>query len=228
VIRAVTLDATRTLFEPRDLVGDYARVLARHGVAIPADELELAIVEAWAEFSAASDPSRDRFASEPGGSRAFWRRYLERVCALAGAARPTRFAAAELYDAFAHPELWRVYADVRPALEQLIDEGLRLAVVSNWDERLPRLIEALGLAPYFEVVVVSAEVGVEKPHPAIFETALERLRLEGPAVVHVGDRALEDVEGAEGAGIAGLRLARDGSGDLDSLTERAGRLAVIA
>jgi len=144
-IHAVSLDATRTLFEPRDLASDYARVLARHGTELATAAIGGAIVDAWAEFSAASDPARDRFANEPGGSRQFWRRYLDRVCALAGAPRPSRFAAAELYDSFARPELWRVYPDVRPALEQLGAAGLRLAVVSNWDERLPLLLARLEL-----------------------------------------------------------------------------------
>jgi len=227
-IHAVSLDATRTLFEPRDLASDYARVLARHGTELATAAIGGAIVDAWAEFSAASDPARDRFANEPGGSRQFWRRYLDRVCALAGAPRPSRFAAAELYDSFARPELWRVYPDVRPALEQLGAAGLRLAVVSNWDERLPLLLARLELDRYFDAVVVSAEVGVEKPHPRIFEVVLERLELGAEAVVHVGDRELEDVEGAEAAGLAALRIARDGRGDIASLGELAERLAAIA
>ncbi|HSM13961.1 MAG TPA: HAD-IA family hydrolase [Thermoanaerobaculia bacterium] len=228
MIRAVTLDATHTLIEPLDLVGAYAGVLARHGIEPGVEALGRAIVDAWAEISAASDPARDRFAHEPGGARAFWRRYLERVCALAGAERPSRFAAAELFDAFAHPELWRVYPDVLPALERLKGSGLRLAVVSNWDERLPALLERLDLARWFDAVVVSAAVGVEKPHPRIFAVALERLGLAADAVVHVGDRQLDDVEGAKGAGLAALRLDRRGDGDLASLDQLIERLAAIA
>jgi len=228
MIRAVSLDATHTLIEPRDLVGDYARVLARHGVAPPVQALERAIVDAWAEIAVTSDPARDRFAHEPGGARAFWRRYLERVCALAGAERPSRFAAAELYEAFARPDLWRVFPDVVPALERLTASGHKLAVVSNWDERLPQLLERLDLARWFDVVVVSATIGVEKPHPRIFEAALEGLQLDAATVVHVGDRQLDDVEGAEAAGLSALRLDRRGGGDLASLDELVERLQAIA
>ena len=98
-------------------------------------------------------------------------------------------------------------------------------MVSNWDERLPRLLAALGLAGHFEAVVVSAEVGVEKPHPRIFEAALERLALAADEVVHVGDHAVEDVEGARAVGLRALRLARDGGGDLASLEELPAALA---
>jgi putative hydrolase of the HAD superfamily len=227
-IEAVTLDANRTLFAARDLGGEYARVLARHGLELSAEALDEAIVTAWREFGCAADPRRDRFASHPGGSRGFWRRFVERVCALAGASRPSPFAAAELYERFAEPGPYRVYADVEPALAPHAGRGGRLAVVSNWDERLPRVVAGLGLAGRFETVLTSAEAGVEKPHPAIFAAALERLGVAPAHALHVGDSAREDVEGALAAGLGALRIARDGGGDLTSLEELAARLDAIA
>lgn len=228
MIEAVTFDATRTLIAPRAPGEEYARVLARHGVVLPAAELERAIAEAWAQFACAADPARDRFAAHPGGARGFWRRLLERAAELAGGERPSPFAAAELYERFAGPEPWRVYDDVRPALAALGEAGVRLAVISNFDERLPRLLERLDLASPFEVVVWSQSVGVEKPHPRIFETALERLGVAPARALHVGDRAREDVEGALGAGIAALRIDRAGGGDLAALTDLPARLATFA
>jgi len=228
MIRAVTLDANHTLFEATDLGGEYARVLARHGVEIAAADAGAAIAVAWSEFSCAADPARDRFAAHPGGGRGFWRRFVERVCALAGAPSPSPFAAAELYERFAGAAPYRVFADVEPALAELRRGGARLAVVSNWDARLPRLLAELGLARHFEAVVASEEVGCEKPHPALFAAALERLALPAGAVLHVGDRALEDVEGARAAGLHALRLDRGGGGDLARLTELPGRLAAFA
>lgn len=228
MIAAVTLDANHTLFEAADLGGEYARVLARHGVALAAGDAAAAIAVAWSEFTCAADPARDRFAAHPGGARGFWRRFVERVCALAGAPAPSPFAAAELFERFAGAGPYRVFADVEPALAALGGRGVRLAVISNWDERLPRLLGELGLASRFETVVVSAEVGWEKPRPEIFAAALERLALPAAAVLHVGDRGLEDVEGARGAGLHALRLDRGGGGDLASLGELADRLAAFA
>lgn len=228
MIEAVTLDATRTLFEPRDLGGEYARVLARHGLDRPASDWAAAVVTTWREFACSADPGHDRFAAHPGGARGFWRRFVERAAALVGAAPPSAFAAAELYDRFARAAAWRVYDDVEPGLSSLAASGVRMAVVSNWDERLPRLLDELGLAPRFAAVVVSSEVGVEKPHPRIFEVALERLRSRAERTIHVGDAALEDVEGARAAGLHALRLDRRGGGDLARLDELAGRLASFA
>lgn len=228
MIAAVTLDATGTLFAPGDLAADYARILGRHGVALDRAQLATLLPEVWREFACAADPARDRFASHPGGARGFWRDVVDRVTARAGAARASPFAFAELYDHFARAAAWRVYDEVPAALSQLAAAGVRLAVVSNWDERLPRLLHELGLAERFAAIVVSAEVGVEKPHPRIFAVAAERLGERPERILHIGDRRLEDVEGAQAAGLQALWLARDGGGDLDDLAALPERLAALA
>jgi putative hydrolase of the HAD superfamily len=228
MIRALTFDATGTLFTPRDVGGTYARVLSRHGVGIEPAEVVRLLPEVWREFACAARPERDRFASHPDGARGFWRDVVVRVCLRAGSEPPPPFAVAELFETFARADAWRLYPEVVATLDALAALGLRLAVVSNWDERLPRLISALGLAPRFEAIVVSQSIGVEKPHPAIFRAALERLGVSAEETVHIGDRRLEDVEGAEAAGLHALWLARSGGGDLDSLSALPGRLEALA
>ena len=140
------------------------------------------------------------------------------------AGRPFAEAAAELFERFAHAEAWQVFADAREALPTLRAAGLRLAVTSNFDARLPRLLADAGLAGFFDAVVYSEEVGVEKPHPAIFEELLERLELPAGDVLHVGDSRRDDVEGARAVGMQALWLTRrapdrPGRGDLRSLRE---------
>lgn len=228
MLRAVTFDATGTLFAPRDLGTTYARVLARHGVEIAPASVRALVPEVWREFACAADPAHDRFARHPQGARGFWRDVVARVCARAGAPPPPPFAVAELFEAFARADAWRLFDEVPDVLAALAARNLKLAVVSNWDERLPRLVERLGLTPRFAAIVYSQQVGVEKPHPAIFAAALERLRVSPSEALHVGDRRLEDVEGATAAGLHALLVARAGGGDLDSLAELPGRLDAIA
>lgn len=227
-IAGVGLDATGTLFEPRDLGGEYARVLARHGIELEPARLARLVPEVWRELACLADPRRDRFLAHPGGARGFWRDVLDRLLERADAPPASPFAAAELYERFAEAGAWRVFPDVVPALERLRGAGLRLAVISNWDQRLPRLLEALDLAARFDAVVVSSAVGVEKPHPAIFAAAAERLGADPERLLHVGDRRLEDVEGALGAGWRALLLDRRGGGDLADLAGLAERLGAGA
>lgn len=102
------------------------------------------------------------------------------------------------------------YAAVVPRLAR----RYRLGLLSNFDDaRTAREILAdTGVAQHFEVVVISAEVRVRKPHPEIFASLLRRLDLASSEVLFVGDNPREDVAGARGAGIAVVWLS-DGKGE---------------
>lgn len=219
-VEAVTFDATGTLFHSPRLGAIYSQVLGRHGVEVGADEAARRVHTVWRELDCREQMDRERFGAHPGGARGWWRRFLDRFCEYQGAAPASPFAATELFDRFARAAAWEVYPDVVPALEALAGRGLRLAVVSNWDPRLPRLLEELRLARHFDAVVHSAAVGVEKPHPEIFRRALAALELPAERVLHVGDSRRHDLEGARAVGMRALLLDRDGGGgDLPSLSE---------
>lgn len=221
-IRAVTFDVTHTLIHCPRLGEIHAEVLGRHGVRVAPDDAERLVRLVWQELACVADPARDRFTSHPEGPAGWWKRFLERLCEHLGAPPLSRFAAAELYARFARGDSWEVYPDVRESLAALRAQGLRLGVVSNWDHRLPDLLKSLGLARSFEALVYSSEVGVEKPDPRIFESALRRLEIDPGqpgAALHVGDGRLEDVEGAQAVGMRALHLTRGrGAGDLRDLT----------
>ena len=88
---------------------------------------------------------------------------------------PSQTFFGELYSHFAKAECWHVYEDVIPTLTALRQQGIRLAVISNWDDRLRPLLKSLELAHWFEVIHVSAEIGAHKPDARIFQTAAESL-----------------------------------------------------
>ena len=94
----------------------------------------------------------------------------------------------------------RQVATHSPALlESLRERGLKLGLVSNAFDPgwlLHRDLEQMGLADRLDFAVFSSEVGKRKPHPAIFETALEALGVAAADAVFVGDRLVEDVRGA--------------------------------
>jgi putative hydrolase of the HAD superfamily len=100
--------------------------------------------------------------------------------------------------------------DAVPALDALRDRGHRLAMVSNWDYTLPDELERLGISHYFEVVAVSATLGVAKPDPRIFHHALQALGVEAGDAVHCGDHPEKDCEGARAAGIRAVLVDREG------------------
>jgi putative hydrolase of the HAD superfamily len=114
-----------------------------------------------------------------------------------------------LYHDFGTPKPWRIFEDVLPTIDVLRERGTRLAVISNWDDRLRRLLELMGLADKFEAILVSAEVGHTKPAPEIFQVAAEALQLPPAQILHVGDSENEDHHGAQVAGFQSRWLCRD-------------------
>ncbi|HEX3527451.1 MAG TPA: HAD-IA family hydrolase [Thermoanaerobaculia bacterium] len=229
-IEAVTFDVTNTLIHSPQLGELYAEVLSRHGVTVTPDAAARLVREVWQELACLAERGRDRFTAHPGGPRGWWKRFLERMCERLEAPPPSPFAAAELFYRFATPEAWEVFPEVPAVLARLRARGLRLAVVSNWDPRLPDLLESLGLARSFDAIVYSSEVGVEKPDPRIFLSALGRLKVEPAAALHVGDGKVEDAEGAAAAGLHALLLDRrrgvGKGGDLHDLAPLPGLLVV--
>lgn len=92
------------------------------------------------------------------------------------------------------------------ALARLRKAGLRLGIVSNSDGRVEQALAMAGLRDYFDVVVDSGLVGVEKPDPAIFQTALDALGVAPEEALYVGDLYEVDVLGARAAGMDAVLL----------------------
>lgn len=88
----------------------------------------------------------------------------------------------------------------------------RVVIVSNnlLEEQQEKLRHC-GLDRYVDVLVVSGEVGVSKPHPRIFEVALERAGVAAGEAVMVGDSWANDVEGARAVGIRAVWFNRGGA-----------------
>ncbi len=89
--------------------------------------------------------------------------------------------------------------DTHALLEALRDRGLKLGLVSNAFDPgwlLHRDLEELGVAERLDFAVFSSEVGKRKPHPEIFERALDALGVEARSAMFVGDRLYEDVRGS--------------------------------
>ncbi len=122
--------------------------------------------------------------------------------------RPAGAFSPRSYDRFAQAEAWRIYDDVLPVLDKLAARGVRLAVISNWDERLRCLLGRLRLDSRFEAIVVSSEVGHAKPDRVIFDGAAEKVGLPASQILHIGDSAEMDLYGARAAGFKALQIRR--------------------
>jgi putative hydrolase of the HAD superfamily len=85
-----------------------------------------------------------------------------------------------------------------------------MAVVSDWGHGLEAILLELELGKYFQHLAVSSRLGLAKPDPAVFHTALSRLEADAAGSVFVGDTYVKDVLGARAAGIEPVLLDRPG------------------
>lgn len=206
--RGLLLDAMGTLIGLRRSVGStYAELAAAHGIAISADAINAAFPRLFRQAPPLAFPDladQELLAAE----QRWWTDLIAATLAACGHSGPLPPELGEaLFQHYASAEPWRVYDDVVASLERWRQRGIRLAVVSNFDQRLNGLLEQLGLAPLFEAVVISSLVGAAKPDPAPFHAALAALQLPAAAVWHVGDSP-EDEAGAAAAGVRCLLIRR--------------------
>jgi putative hydrolase of the HAD superfamily len=209
--KVIFLDAVGTLFGVRDSVGTiYGDIASMYGVEAPADVLNTAFFKA---FKAAPSMAFPGVAAAEIANQEFawWWAIAAQTFQRAGVFDQFgNFDAffANLYAHFATDMPWFVYPDVWPMLEHWRDRQIQLAVLSNFDTRLHRVLPQLGLADYFSSVTISTEVGAAKPDPQIFRVALEKHDCAPEAAWHVGDSYQQDYQGARAVGIRGIWLRR--------------------
>lgn len=93
------------------------------------------------------------------------------------------------------------FPDTADTLRYLKECGYQLGIIANQSLGTGERLEAWGLGQYFGVVAASAEIGVAKPDPAIFEKALEMAGCRAEEAVMVGDRLDNDILPAKAVGM---------------------------
>jgi len=209
-VRAVFFDAGYTLLcmdPPQEIL--FLQVCSDLGIAIDDARLQNAVRDANVML-APRTPASVRRPYSIGRVDTFWIEYHRIVlkgCAVDAAAVDR---AEPVYRTFSKRLGWRVYDDVRPTLAGLRARGIRLGIISNWTGDLEDVLKRIDLHSSFDVVIDSARLGHEKPHPEIFAEALRRAGVQPRAALHVGDSIEHDVEGALGSGLRPVLIDRIG------------------
>jgi putative hydrolase of the HAD superfamily len=204
----ILFDAGFTLVRIHPSLGSvYARVADRLGTPFPADRFQEVGLRVWNEKRLPH--YRVHLESSDAIERQFWWDYNQIV--LAELAKDGFHVEFEpwfdaVFEIFADPETWTPMRGAAETLEALAARGHALAVVSNWDSRLIRVLDGLDLSRHFRFVLTSAEAGYRKPSPHIFEQALTRLGATAEESLYVGDSEEDDVAGAHAVGIQAVRI----------------------
>ena len=209
--KVIFLDAAGTLFDLRSSVGEvYQKLANSFGVAVKSEELNAAFSQSFASANPMAFPGIEA-AKIPELEFEWWQTVSAKAFQIAGVFHqfsdfPKFFA--ELYAHFATAEPWFVYPDVFPALNRWQQQGIELAVVSNFDSRIYAVLKSLNLAEYFTSVTISTEVGAAKPDSQIFTVALQKHNCIAENVLHIGDSFKADYCGAKTAGLNAIWLNR--------------------
>ena len=186
--RAVLFDIDDTLFGTTDFAGrarkNAVRAMCEAGLDLPVEEVERELAEVIAEFSS-------------NYSRHFDKLLVRLDSPLREGASAAIVVAAGV-SAY-HDTKFRDFApfpDVIPLLADIKGAGLSTGIITHgWTDKQAEKLVRLGVVPHLDAdaIFISDEIGISKPNPKLYETALARMGLEAREVMYVGDSPAHDV-----------------------------------
>jgi putative hydrolase of the HAD superfamily len=199
-LRAVLFDVDFTLCRPGPELSPerYARIAARHGVALDVAGYDAAREAAVLDLKRHPELLHDD---------TIWHAFTEDIFVRMGGPKEVASeCATEIERGWEASENFELYEDVFPVLDELRSYSLRLGLVSNGIRDLSEFVAHHRLE--VDAIVDSRSHGWVKPHPTIFQAALERLGVAPAEAVMVGDSPTEDVDGARAVGMSGILVDR--------------------
>ncbi|KAJ2852032.1 hypothetical protein IWW36_000611 [Coemansia brasiliensis] len=211
-IRLVTFDLYDTLYTPCEPIEKtYSAPLHQHGVSVDYQKVRKG-------FSRAMRHMRVHYPNYGFGlmrSREWWRLVINKTWESLGVSStllnnsPKLLAAREsLIDRFNTSEGYKMFDDVPPILKYLRLRGVKLGVISNMDEAAERVLSHLGIRSYFDFVLKSVTVGIQKPDLRIFELALGAVGVPACDALHIGDSKEMDYDPAVKLGMSARIVCR--------------------
>ena len=203
---AVFFDVDFTLIYPGPTFrGEgYRRFGERHGLVLDESRFAAAVAGAAPVLDAAQGDIYDP---------AIFHRYTASIIEAMGGTGPgVQTCAVEVYDEWASHHHFDMYDDVPDVLRAIAARGIRIGLISNSHRPLTSFQSHFELDDLVSVAVSSSDHGYLKPHPSIFNAALQLMGVEAGESVMVGDSLGQDIAGALGVGMRAV-LVRRGPAD---------------
>lgn len=203
-VRAIFFDVDFTLIYPGPTFqGEgYARFCMAHGFTIDPLRFDAAVKAASFILDEVEEPLYDE---------GLFVHYTATIIEQMGGRGPAVVTAArEIYGQWASNHHFEMYDDVAPVLEALASRGVALGLISNSHRSLESFKSHFRLDGLISAAISSHEHGYLKPHPSIFEAALQQAGVTAAEALMVGDSLRADVEGAVAAGLRAVLIRRSG------------------
>jgi HAD superfamily hydrolase (TIGR01662 family) len=200
--KAVFFDVDFTLIYPGPIfqAEGYRVFCARYGIQIDESLFEEAVVGAAAVLEG---PEETPYADEIFVT--YTRRIIEKM---GGRGARLDACAREIYREWAACQHFELYEEVPDVLRRLRSAGIHLGLISNSHRCLDSFQSHFELRGLIAATVSSSEHGLMKPHPSIFQAALQQANVAAADAVMVGDSVRQDIEGALRAGMRAVLLDR--------------------
>ena len=205
----IAFDAAGTLFEPAEPVENiYADTFSTLGFGLPESTWKTAFQKA---FTITPDPIYPETGDGDAVEKDWWRDFVRRAAEATGT-RPDpdtmNEAFDELFDHYAAGSAWKLFPETRDVLASLKSKGIGLAITSNFDSRLHGVIEELGIASQFDLVLTSGQVCARKPSPRILQKLMAETGVPPEKCCLAGDSLTADKGAAEAAGVRFFHIDR--------------------
>lgn len=180
----------------------YQTAIARHcGIDVESELVRSTIGAALRSRSNSSDLTTCEEAE-----RSFWAGLIHSLC-------PSQdgFQSCfdELFEHFGSSDNWKCFPDVGGVVERLREHGVKVAIASNFDDRLNSVCDGLKDLQTVDCRIVSSLVGYRKPAPQFFDAVVTQLGVDTQNVLMVGDDVVNDVRGALESGLQAALIDRD-------------------
>lgn len=203
--RLITFDVTNTIIRVLGNVGQtYSSVAGMYGNVVDATKLEISFKEVYKNYN----KLYPNFGVNNGITPFKWwsNVVIDSFKDVGSNDQHLEQIAKHLYVMFSTSKGWEVMPGAESTLKELKQKGVKLGAISNFDDRLDKILTQLALRHYFDFVLASAVVKIAKPDAGIFEMGFKMANVKPEEALHVGDNVETDFLGARNAGCRGVLL----------------------
>ena len=223
MVDVLLLDIAGTVLIPtRKIEHVYAEALQHEGIEVSQSIIAERFPKAFrAQVTKAHSMGSLAYGTTSDDARAFWSSVFYSAVKAPNpitAEYQRAFQTALLF--FRTPRAWTFRPEALALLREAKAAAIPVIAVSNWDIHLRPLLNRLGLTEYFYRLVISAEVGIEKPNPQIYQRAMNFFpAYSSSQFLMIGDHPVNDIAAARSLGCETLLINPASGHPLPSLQD---------
>jgi len=178
----------------RDRAGRYKNILAQYQIEKSYQEIEMA-------FHLADKTFFREYPGVLGKPQEYYISWYHGLVNFYLGISLNLFVLGEIIVNFTDDIPWKAFPYTIDTLKKLRECGLKLGLISNWNDSCRKVLMNSGIDKYLDYIVVSSEVGVEKPNPEIFKKTFNLVGVDSKQCLYVGDNYYDDVRGSQAVGM---------------------------